>query len=100
MRTRRRKLLAIIVAALLGPAVAFAAPKHELSVAAGVDSAYDGNVFNGRGPDWVNRVNPWGTYRLIDKQVKLDTGYELGYWTYAFGKAENSINHRAHAILE
>ena len=100
MRKRRRRLIAIVVAALLGPAVAFATPKQELSVAAGVDSAYDGNVFNGRGPDWVNRINPWGTYRVIDPRVKLDTGYELGYWTYAFGKADNSINHRAHAMVD
>jgi len=104
MRLRRRsRLLAIVTAlgaVLLGPAVAFAAPKQELSVAAGLDSAYDDNVFNGRGPDWVNRVNPWGTYRLIDPRVKLDAGYELGYWTYAFGKADNSINHRANLSVE
>jgi hypothetical protein len=100
MRPRRPRRWLAILAALLGPGVAFAAPRQELSVAAGVDSAYDQNVFNGRGPDWVNRVNPWASYRLIDKTATLDTGYELGYWTYAFGKADNSINHRAHAVLE
>src|SRR3954466_4257286 len=96
MRTPRY----ITLAALLVSTVASATPKQELTLATGVDSAYDGNVFNGRGPDWVNRINPWGTYRLIAPQVKLDTGYELGYWTYAFGKADTSITHRAHAVLE
>src|SRR4051794_2988270 len=95
-----RTLRYITLAALLVSTVASATPKQELTLATGVDSAYDGNVFNGRGPDWVNRVNPWGTYRVLTPQVKLDTGYELGYWTYAFGKANNSLNHRAHVSFE
>src|SRR5438045_1325919 len=81
-------------------AVARGEPKNELSVAAGVDSAYDDNVFNGRGPDWVNRVNPHGLLRVRSERLKLETAYDLGYWTYAFGKAENSLNHRATASLD
>jgi hypothetical protein len=90
----------MLLLAVLASTSASAAPKQELTLAAGVDSAYDGNVYNGRGPDWVNRVDPWLNYRLIGRQAKLDTGYELGYWTYAFGKADNSINHRGHLIAE
>jgi hypothetical protein len=86
--------------ATLAPAFALASPKNELSVAAGVDSAYDGNVFNGRGPDFVNRITPHASWRLIDPRVKVETAYDLGVWTYAFGKASNSINHRAIASVE
>jgi hypothetical protein len=92
--------VALLVLSLALAATAEAAPVNELSLAAGVDSAYDSNVFNARGPDFVNRISPRGTYRLIDPRVKLDTAYELGYWTYAFGKAENSLNHRATVALE
>src|SRR5258706_6855350 len=81
-------------------AVAHGEPKNELSVAAGLDSAYDDNVFNGRGPDFVNRVNPHGSWRLIDPRVKVDAAYDLGIWTYALGKADNSINHRAALSIE
>lgn len=79
---------------------AVAGPINELSLAAGVDSAYDSNVFNGRGPDFVNRIDPHASYRLIDPRVKLEASYDLGYWTYAFGKAENSLNHRADFSVE
>ena len=103
MRNRRSYMMqALLTAAfaLVAAGRSEARPVQEISAAAGVDSAYDDNVFNGRGPDWVNRVNPQGTYHLIDPRVKLDAGYQLGYWTYAFGKAENSINHRANFNLE
>jgi hypothetical protein len=79
---------------------AYAGPVNELSLAAGVDSAYDSNVFNGRGPDYVNRIDPHASYRLLDPRYKLEASYDLGYWTYAFGKASNSINHRADFAVE
>lgn len=82
------------------PTVALAEPKHELSVAAGVDSAYDDNVYNGRGPDYVNRIAPAASYRLITPRVRLEAGYTFGLWTYAFAKAENSFNHRGRIGLE
>jgi hypothetical protein len=75
--------------------VARAEVRNELSASAGLDSAYDDNVFNGRGPDFVNRVNPHVSWRLIGRTLKVETAYDLGVWTYALGKAENSINHRA-----
>lgn len=87
-----------LVPLLLG--AARAAPQNLFSISAGVDSAYDDNVYNGRGPDFVNRVSPKVTYHLVDPRVKLDAGYELGYWTYAFGKADNSLNHRADVSVE
>jgi hypothetical protein len=64
-------------------------------VSAGIDSAYDDNVYNSRGSDFVNRITPHASYRLIDPRVKLDTAYDFSYWTYALGKANNSLNHRA-----
>lgn len=94
-----RALWACAVCALLS-AAADAKPKNELSVAAGVDSAYDDNVFNGRGPDWVNRVNPHASWRLIDPRLEVDASYDLGFWTYAFAKAANSVNHRALLSVE
>jgi hypothetical protein len=104
MLMRRFTLAAVVsvVSALcaLGARAAVAAPRQELSAAAGIDSAYDGNVYNGRGPDFVNRISPAGKYRLIDPRVTLDVDYLLGYWTYAFGKAENSINQRAAVGIE
>lgn len=94
-------LLALAIATLpFSFGAAEAAPQNQFSIAAAVDSAYDDNVYNGRGPDFVNRVSPKITYHLIDPRVKLDAGYELGYWTYAFGKAQNSLNHRAVFSLE
>jgi hypothetical protein len=96
------RLTGNIVAAfvVLASATAFAGPVNELSLAAGVDSAYDSNVFNGRGPDFVNRIDPHASYRLIDPRYKLEASYDMGYWTYAFGKAENSLNHRADLAVE
>src|SRR5262245_3858050 len=79
---------------------AMASPRHDLSAAAGIDSAYDGNVFNGRGPDFVNRITPHASWRVIDPRYKVEAAYDLGIWTYAFGKASNSINHRALAAVE
>jgi hypothetical protein len=99
MRTLRHMALAFAVAAAL-PAAAQAAPLSELSLAAGIDSAYDSNVFNGRGPDFVNRIDPHASYRLVDPRVKLGLSYDLGYWTYALGKAENSVNHRADFFVD
>lgn len=77
-----------------------AAPLNELSVAAGIDSAYDGNVYNGRGPDFVNRISPRATWRLRSPRVVVDTSYLFSYWTYALGKAENSLNHRGQVSLD
>ncbi len=99
-RATGRGAAALLAALLLLPTVASAEPRHELSAAAGIDSAYDGNVFNGRGPDYVNRINPHVSYRLIDPVATLALSYDLGFWTYAFGKANDSINHRALAAVE
>ena len=69
-------------------------------MSAGLDSAYDDNVYNSRGPDFVNRMTPHASYRLIDPRVKLEPSYDFGYWTYALGKADNSLNHRADVSVE
>jgi hypothetical protein len=97
--TRYIAVLALSASTLVG-AAAEAAPTNELSVSAAVDSAYDGNVYNSRGPDFVNRITPHASYRLLDPRVKLETSYDFSYWTYALGKAENSLNHRADLGLE
>jgi hypothetical protein len=98
-RARYIALYALAVSTFVG-AVAEAKPVNELSVSAGLDSAFDGNVYNSRGPDFVNRVTPHGSYRLIDQRVKLETSYDFSYWTYALGKANNSLNHRGDVAFE
>lgn len=86
--------------AVLSGRSALAAPVSELSVAAGIDSAYDDNVYNSRGSDLVNRVTPHASYRLLTRRMKLSAAYDFSYWTYAFGKAKNSLNHRARLAFE
>src|SRR6476619_3925016 len=98
-RARYIALVAIAASTLVG-AAAEAAPLNELSVSAGLDSAYDSDVYNSRGPDFVNRVTPHASYRLIDPRVKLESSYDFSYWTYALGKANNSLNHRADVSVE
>ena len=98
-RARYIALVALALSTLVG-AAAEAAPINELSVSAGLDSAYDDNVYNSRGPDFVNRITPHASYRLLDPRVKLETSYDFSYWTYALGKAENSLNHRAAVSVE
>ena len=97
--TRYIGVLAVAVSTLVG-AAAEAAPINELSVSAGIDSAYDDNVYNSRGSDFVNRITPHASYRLIDPRIKLETSYDFSYWTYALGKANNSLNHRALVDME
>jgi hypothetical protein len=99
LRTRYIAVLVVAASTIVG-AAAEAAPINELSVSASLDSAYDDNVYNSRGSDFVNRVTPHASYRLIDPRVKLETSYDFSYWTYALGKAENSLNHRADVSVE
>jgi hypothetical protein len=100
MRRTRHIAGLVVAASTLVAAPAGAAPLNELSASAGVDSAYDGNVYNSRGPDWVNRITPHVSYELIDPRIKLGTFYDFSYWTYALGKAESSYNHHANVSLE
>src|SRR3954465_6316940 len=92
---RRPSYIAALSLTLAMGAVAQASPKQELSLAAGLDSAYDDNVYNSRGPDFVNRVSPHASYRVLGTRGSFVSSYDLAFWTYAFGKASNSINHRA-----
>ncbi|MGZ3438073.1 MAG: hypothetical protein ACXVDD_01070 [Polyangia bacterium] len=69
-------------------------------MSAGIDSAYDDNVYNSRGADFVNRITPHASYRLIDPRVNVESSYDFSYWTYALGKANNSLNHRADVSVE
>ncbi|MDB4971322.1 MAG: hypothetical protein JWN44_7011 [Myxococcales bacterium] len=98
-RARYIALVALSASTLVG-AAAEAKPVNELSVSAGLDSAFDDNVYNSRGADFVNRITPHGSYRLIDQRVNIDTSYDFSYWTYALGKANNSLNHRADVSVE
>ncbi len=100
--TRTRYIAVLVVAAstLVVGARAEAAPINELSASASLDSAYDDNVYNSRGSDFVNRITPHVSYRLLDPRVNLAASYDFSYWTYALGKAENSLNHRADLSLD
>lgn len=100
MRCTRYIAVLFVAASTLVGAAAEAAPINELSVSAGIDSAYDDNVYNSRGSDFVNRITPHASYRLIDPRIKLETSYDFSYWTYALGKANNSLNHRAVVDME
>lgn len=99
---KRARYIAVLVlgATAFVARPAGAAPQNELSVSASIDSAYDDNVYNSRGSDFVNRITPHASYRLLDPRVKLTTSYDFSYWTYALGKAENSLNHRADVAIE
>jgi hypothetical protein len=99
LHTRYIAVLALATSTLVG-AAAEAKPVNELSVSAGIDSAYDDNVYNSRGPDFVNRITPHASYRLLDPRVTLESSYDFSYWTYALGKANNSLNHRADVSVE
>jgi len=100
MRAVEYMLLSTLVGlTLTGRALALT-PKGELSLAAGVDSAYDDNVYNSRGFDFVNRITPHVSYRLTQPRLKLDSAYDFSYWNYALGKAHNSFNHRADLSVE
>jgi hypothetical protein len=99
-RTRYIAATLVVVAAAFGGSTAQAAPQNELSASASLDSAYDDNVYNSRGSDFVNRITPHVSYRLLDPRVKLEASYDFSYWTYALGKAQNSLNHRADLAVE
>src|SRR5438045_1473811 len=94
-----RTSAAAVALAVVGEAIAMATPRVEPSVALSTDVAYDSNVFNGRGEDLVTRIAPHLALRIADQRLKLDLGYDLGFWVYASGTAENSINHRGVASL-
>lgn len=68
-------------------------PFH-FSLAIGVDGAYDSNVFNGRGPDWVTRLTPHVALGYVDRRVDIRLSYDLGLWNYLRGTARSSLNHR------
>jgi hypothetical protein len=96
----RRAGLALGLVLGLHSAAARAGWKTELSASASLDSAYDDNVLNGRGPDYVNRITPRFAFAAGDKQTTIEAAYSLAYWTYALGKADNSLNHRGNVRLE
>src|SRR5689334_9044965 len=100
LRARYIAVAVLSASTLCGGAAAEAAPINELSASASLDSAYDDNVYNSRGSDFVNRITPHLSYRLLDPRVKFESSYDFSYWTYALGKAENSLNHRADVSVE
>ncbi len=73
---------------------AHAGDVFEPSVALSVDGAYDSNIYNGRGPDFVTKITPHLDLRVRDRQLALDAAYDFSFWDYADGKARNSYNHR------
>jgi hypothetical protein len=97
---RAALLLAAALSAVLAEGVGAAMPAVEPSLQLGLDSAFDSNVMNGRGPDMVNRITPRASLWLHDPRFDLKLGYDLGYWVYMLGTAESSLNHRGVVALD
>jgi hypothetical protein len=91
-------LAALLAIAAAGRATA--APRAEPTASLGVDSAYDSNVYNGRGPDLVTRVTPRLALHVYDERTEIHLAYDLGAWFYAEGTAENSLNHQGDVSIE
>jgi|SRR5579871_3894238 len=98
MKTRNTAGMALLVLAF--STGARADDVFEPSVALGVDGAYDSNIYNGRGPDFVTRVTPHLGLRVRDERLNLHADYDLGLWDYATKKARDSINHHAALTVE
>ena len=94
---------ALALAGLLGLAgipPAAADPVVLPTAVIGVESSYDSNVYNGRGPDYVTRITPRIALHVRDPRVDLRLGYDLGLWFYAVGRAKNSVNQLARAASQ
>lgn len=83
----------VLVLGLLVAASVQASPRIEPSASLSLDTAFDSNVFNGRGADVVTRVTPHGSLLVRTRRYRLLLSYDLGAWLYLHGTAENSLNH-------
>jgi hypothetical protein len=92
--------LCVVLALRAALSRAGAEPVSEPSAAIGLDTAFDSNVYNGRGRDFVVRVQPRLGWHLRDRRTDFALAYEVGIWTYADGKAQSSINQRFGARLD
>ncbi len=78
---------------------AVAAPLYEPSAAVNLDLAYDSNVLNYKGPDYVTRITPHLGFRIRGPNERLTLGYDVGFWEYARHEAKNTINHHLAAVF-
>ena len=102
MRNLKRRALALAVALGASGAaqIARGEPTAQPTIGLSLDGAFDSNVYNGRGPDYVTRITPRLALKVEDERTQLKLSYDLGLWMYAEGKAENSINHQGDVVLE
>jgi hypothetical protein len=79
---------------------AVAGELFEPSAALTLDLAYDSNVLNYKGPDYVTRITPHVAFRIRGPNERLTIGYDVGFWEYARHEAKNTINHHLAAVFE
>jgi len=84
-------LVALVAAA--GPASADTAAEPYAGIT--VEQLYDSNVQNTGVSDEVTRVTPRLGLLLDGPRLKLDADYRIGFFEYAEGSVDNTINHRA-----
>ena len=60
-----------------------------------VEQLYDSNVQNTGNSDEVTRVTPRLGLLIDGPRLKLDADYRIGFFEYAEGTVDNTINHRA-----
>lgn len=60
-----------------------------------VEQLYDSNVQNTGNSDEVTRVTPRLGLLIEGPRLKLDADYRIGFFEYAEGTVDNTINHRA-----
>src|ERR1051326_7433278 len=84
-------LVALVAAA--GPASADTAAEPYAGIT--VEQLYDSNVQNTGVSDEVTRVTPRLGVLLDGPRLKLDADYRIGFFEYAEGSVDNTINHRA-----
>ena len=84
-------LLALL--AMAGPARADTAAEPYAGIT--LEQLYDSNVQNTGNSDEVTRVTPRLGLLVDGPRLKLDADYRIGFFEYAEGTVDNTINHRA-----
>lgn len=93
MRPATTGMALLALLALAGPARADTAAEPYAGIT--VEQLYDSNVQNTGNSDEVTRVTPRVGLLIDGPRLKLDADYRIGFFEYAEGTLDNTINHRA-----